>query len=249
MPTDNSDHTLFRMGTEIISCGGSQINCYTYFTSNNSWALYRNANSSYAPRSVYKNKMYFSYYAPFSQVLDLGTKEMASWPAAPQNNCAGCQVTWYDTFIRFGGSDLLQRVLEFNHTTQNWRVLLDNAPMDFYNTGCILIADDKVLLAGSAYGTSPNKFTVFDIKSKHWVFNGTLSSYKMAPNMLSLGTRTFMLYGSYPTVNNEVLEFHPSNNSFTTVASWPRSARAFCAALSVPARLFRNMLASCTGVS
>jgi hypothetical protein len=58
------------------------------------------------------------------------------------------QVTWQDTFIRFGGSDLMRAILQFNHTTQNWTTVAQySSPFNIMNSGCALISDQVKLLS------------------------------------------------------------------------------------------------------
>ena len=247
MPKINRNYGLVRRNNEIIACGGmDDMDCYIYFITNNTWALLSSPGGSSPPYTVYNNMMYFSSSSDPAKVLDLATKEWSSWPAPPTNYADGCQVAWRDTFIRFGGGSNFQMVLEFNHTTQNWAVLTEQSPMQFYRSGCALISDDKVVLAGSAIGTSNTKFTIYDIKSKQWPFNGALSTETFLSTFVTLGSRVFMLRAMG---SNLVHEFFPSNNTFMSLSYTIQVARQTGAvALSVPARLFRSILPTCTGV-
>ena len=253
MPKINYNHALFWRKKEIIACGGSvDFNCYIYFITNNSWTLFSQAGSSYPPYTMFNNKVFFGPWNGDGQVLDFSTMQWSTWPAAPYNNYAGCQVTYRDTFIRFGGYLRERWVYAYNHTTQNWTLLTDQSPMKFQFSGCTLLEDDRVLVAGSIVGSDMKNYTVYDIKSNQWIFNGTFSFAVYYTTIVTLGKRIFMIKGanSNPIVSNHVMEFHPSNYSFTDVGVMLGTSRTTgAAAVSVPARLFRNILPTCTGVS
>ena len=250
MPVTKYNHGLFVRNNEIFACGGTpDYNCYIYFIKNNTWTTYTTVASSSQPYAIFNERAYFGTFTNTAQVLNLSTKTWSTWPLAPINNFACCQVTWSDAFIRFGGVDELYSVLQFNHTTQKWTLLTDQAPMQFYFSGCTLFNDDKVLVVGSGAAEDMNKFTVYHIPTNQWTANGTVSSNIMNPTLITLGKRVFVIQSTHPSVTNEVLEFHPSNKSFTILINTLSMSRIQLAAVSVPARLFRHIVPTCTGYS
>lgn len=244
-------HILYWRKKEIIACGGQvTTDCFIYFISNDTWALYASSNYSSGPNGLYNNKMYFSPYSNIAEVLDLTTKAWSTWPLSPFCTVDGCQVTWRDAFVRFGGSDDgCGRVVQmFNHTTRTWSNL-DTLPYTAsFLPGCALLPGDKVFLIGGGYGADLKKFTVYDLNAKKWTVNGTQSYDLPEPVVVMLGKRVFVIQGYVSS--NLVQEFHYGNNSFTIPQNGALTAfrSGGPAAVSVPAGLFRNPAQSCTGV-
>jgi len=190
----------------------------------------------------YNDKLYFAADGTQPQILDLQTNGWSTWPLAPKNNWASCQVAWRDAFIRFGGSE--DWVLLFNHTTQNWTTLATNGP-SFYFAGCILIPDDKVFLAASE-----GNYNVYDLISNQWIYNGTLFTGLQDMGVVKLGSRIFVLQGTQLTPPlNIVQEFHLSDYSMTNVSYPLKEIRDGMAAITVPAKLFRNLFPACSGMN
>ena len=132
----------------------------------------------------------------------------------------------------------------FNHTTQNWTTLLIGGP-EFYFSGCTLLTNDKVLLAGLGA-----KYNVYDIFLNKYIFNGTLYAPMKDMGLVKLGNRVFVLQGAQTNPQlNIVQEFNPSDYSMTNVTYLLKDIRDGMAAVSVPAKLFRGLLPTCTGVS
>lgn len=250
MPLVNDGHFLFLRNKNIISCGGSgTYDCFIYYTTNNTWAPYITAQWAFPPFSVYNNQLFYSGYGNVAQLLDLSTKVWSTWPLAPTNTYGGCQVTWRDAFIRFGGFDKANWALKFNHTTQNWTTLAVDMPMNIYLSGCTLMADDKLLVVGSSKAPG-EKTTVYDLNTNQWISNGTFDSTMYILYVVNYGTRYFAHFALRNVATNIVQEFHPSNNSFTNVAFPLKVDRTGSpAVVSVPAKLFRNILPTCSGVS
>ena len=231
---------IARRNDEIIVCGNYDRSCYVYFISNNTWAFLSTIEAPHVPFTVYNDKLYFSTNGPGYSALDLATRALSTWPSAPYNTRASCQVVWRDAFIRFGGWEFENRILKYNHTTQNWTELALDGPKFFYS-GCILLPGDKVLTVGSG-------FNVYDLISNQWIFNGTLVDPRQEMGVVQLGKRIFVIQGTNPETN-VVLEFHPANYSFTNVPYALKNLRTGMVVVSVPARLFKNIQPECLGVS
>lgn len=254
MPVTKQKFILYWTNKEIFTCGGENLkDCYVYFISNDTWQLFTSSNYSSYPYGIYDNKIYFSPYTDGynAQVLDLTTKTWSSWPLPPVCKYDGCQVTWNDAFVRFGGSqsNCGQVVQIFNHTTKIWSTLGTTSYTTFDTTGCTLIPGDKVFLIGTSVIADQMKFTVYDLNAKKWIFNGTQSNSLLMPAVLMLGKRVFVIQGDAYS-RNTVLEFHYSNNSFSIPKlSFLGTYRTRGpAAVAVPAKLFRNVAPLCTGV-
>ena len=246
MPVSKYRHSLVWRDKAIIACAGQDDpDCYSYFIANDTWALYSTAPSrTYLPNTLYNDKLFFSNYDTSSLSLDLATKAWSTWPPPPGNNYGGCQVVWRDAFLRFGGDDWYDGVLMFNHTTQNWTTLLIGGP-EFYFSGCTLLTNDKVLLAGLGA-----KYNVYGIFLNKYIFNGTLYAPMQDMGLVKLGNRVFVLQGAQTNPQlNIVQEFNPSDYSMTNVTYLLKDIRDGMAAVSVPAKLFRGLLPTCTGVS
>ena len=247
-------HILYWTNTKIFACGGDNLkDCYVYFISNDTWSLYASTNYSSFPYGVYNNKMYFSPYTDGynAEVLDLTTKAWSIWPSPPICKYNGCQVTWRDVFVRFGGSqpNCGQVVQMFNHTTKVWSSLATTSYTTFDFTGCTLLPGDKVLLIGTSVIADQKKFTVYDLGSNQWIFNGTQSYSLQIPAVVMLGTRVFVIEGV--SSSNIVQECHYNNYSFS-IPKWmylDYFRNGGLAAVAVPARLFRKTFPNCTGVS
>ena len=252
MPAGKNEHVLYLLNNKIYACGGQDSrDCYVYFISNDTWTLYATSNSSTFPYSVYNNKMYFSPYTDYAETLDLETKVWSSWPLPPKNKYNGCQVTWRDSFIRFGGSESNggSTVQMFNHTTETWTTLRAKSFSTFDCTGCTLLPGDRVFLIGTTVNADQKKFTVYDIKANQWIFNGTQIYALQMPGVVTLGKRVFVIQGDMAKANI-VQEFHYSNYSITS-ATFPQLTEVRQkgpAAVAVPARLFRQRLPNCTGI-
>lgn len=245
MPIAMARHGLALRNKEIIACGGTGTPyCYIYFITNNTWSPFNTFAASVLPYTVYNGKLYFSGDGTTPLALDLGNNTWSTWPLAPKNNYGSCQVAWRDSFVRFGGWNNPDWVLKFNHTTQNWTILAINTPTFFFS-GCTLLSGDKVFLAGSGA-----KYNVYDLISNQWIFNGTLTKELKDMGVVKLGARVFVLQGTQvsPPLNT-VQEFHSSDYSMTNAPYSLKEVRDGMAAISVPAKLFRDRFPTCLGVS
>jgi len=245
MPSTKVRHGMALRNQEIIACGGTGTpSCYIYFITNNTWDNLNTFGASVLPYTVYNNKFFFSGDGTTPLALDLGDNSWSTWPKATKNNYGSCQVAWKDAFIRFGGGDYDNWVLKFNHTTQNWTTLAINGP-SFYFSGCALLPGDKVFIAGYL-----GNYNVFDLIFNKWIHNGTLSAGLKDMGVVTLGSRVFVLQGTQTTPQtNIVQEFHNSDYSVTSVSYLMQAIRDGMAAISVPAKLFRDRFPTCTGVS
>ena len=144
-PVSRADFFLYLFGQQILACGGAGTQCYAYTPANDSWSTFINGNTYCKPYGVYNGKIYFSSTSGSYDVLDPSTKQIAPWPAPPNDTTYSCQVTWQNSFIRFGGnSDATSRVITvFNFKSKSWSFVqpLQPAPMMFRDSACALIPD------------------------------------------------------------------------------------------------------------
>ena len=163
-PESRADFFLYLLSQQILACGGSETLCYVYTPSNNTWSPIIYIGTYCKPYGLYNGKIYFSSAAGSYDVLDPNAQDITHWPAPPNDTTYACQVSWKDSFIRFGGnSDAMSRVItSYNFKTQSWSLvrLLQPAPMMFRDSACTLIPNvtGKVFLYNSRYFKQQGNF-------------------------------------------------------------------------------------------
>jgi hypothetical protein len=147
---------------------------------------------------------------------------------------APCLVSWENSILAFGA----QSVLQYNSTADEWTVLVDKATpitMDF--PSCVLLPNDKVLIAGSL---SSGSITLYDIANNSW----EPIEYQDAdgPEIVNLNGRIFLL-------GDQVMEYHYQNNSWTSIESKLTNSRELFSSIAVPAAIFSDLPGGCEGIA
>jgi len=120
-----------------------------------------------------------------------------------------CLVTWKSTFLLFGGDRNRLGIQRYNHSTHSWsKVNTSSAPFDMYFSGCVVLPNENVLIAGS-HNNYTRKSALFNLKSNKWtLLNQTINIDRSASTLVRLGERVFAI-GGHNTTGIE--EFHIKN--------------------------------------
>ncbi len=146
----------------------------------------------------------------YPEVYDEQSNTWSNWTAPLVKVGTGaCLVIWRETFLLFGGGENKLGIQIYNHSTQTWsKVNTSSAPFDMYFSGCVVLPNDNVLIAGS-HANYKRHSALFSLKSNTWtLLNQTINIDRSASTLVRLGDRVFVI-GGHET--DSVEEFHANN--------------------------------------
>ena len=245
IPDNRNIHLAF-IDDKILACGVWQnVDCYVYNPQFDNWTILTNETIVKA-REVYDDKV-FMFYDEVSKVFDPATMTWSTWPSQPKKHGGGhCIVQWRDVFFVLGGYNNDHNLFHsFNLTSYEWQEF-NRSKAAVYNTACILIPDDKILILGADTAGWGTAVSIYDILSKNWTRLAESAAVRSAASLVSLGSRFFAVGGDRTTL---IEEFHTDDYTWSpvdaTLISNRNSSRAL---ISVPAELFQHLPGGCVGV-
>jgi hypothetical protein len=240
--------TMALLDEQILACGGTaNKNCYLYDVATDSWSIYSTGNVVHTDKRgvVHQGKIYLSDDV-IPEVFDPITKTWSTWaPLSSTPDCA-CFVSWKNVIIRFGGSASLLKVFQYDPSTKIWTTLSSSSPpMELCYSGCSVLPNMNVLLAGSSAG-SYKMFSVYNVTSNTWPLTTNATINVFFSTLLLLGKRVVTIpHLSYSTIT----EYNYLSNTATNMGSLLNLPRPyFAGAISVPAGWFANLPNDCIGV-
>jgi hypothetical protein len=242
--------TLALFGDQILACGGNgNVNCYSYDAGADRWSVFSTGNVAHVEKRGlgHQGKIYLSDNSQ-TEVFNPSTKTWSTWSLPPYSSYCACFVSWNDVILRFGGIESNNKVYSYNPSSNTWTDLNPpNPPMLSCFSGCVVMPDQNVLLAGSTTTTADyQKFLVYNVTSNTWpqYAMADVNIYFSTP--LVLGSRVFTIpHPSYSTV----VEYDFQNNSVSDSAIPISLVRPlFAGAIAVPATWFSNLPGDCIGI-
>jgi hypothetical protein len=242
--------TMSLLNKQVLACGGTNNkNCYIYDVATDKWSIYSTSNAFHTDMRgvVHQGKVYLTDNTK-PEVFDPVTKTWSTWTAPPFSGGCACFVSWKNVIFRFGpGNGNYRQVLQYDPTTKIWTTLTpSNPPMDLCYSGCAVLPNMNVLLAGSVTGSINKMFAVFNVTSNTWPLttNATVNLYHS--KVLVMGSRVFIIpHYDYSTVI-EYNYFDNTASNMSTLLNLPRPF--FAGAIAAPAVWFSHLPDGCIGV-
>ena len=240
--------TMMLLGKQIIACGlHNSVNCYLYDIDFDTWTGYPGSSWIHTTHGVVnRGKMYL----PDEQnpeVLNPVTNNWSSWVTASSATQLSCYVSWKDFIFKFGGVLFEKYVSRYNPTTNVWSLETTSAPFEIYNSGCVALPNDNILIVGSGYNSAFYRaYVEYNVAKKSWsnVMYGKVDHFATVP--ILLGSRVFVI----PSSNSKVIEeYHYSNQTITTsVQNFNMIVGGYSSSLAVPAKWFAHLPGGCSGI-
>ena len=124
-----------------------------------------------------------------AKYLDFDTKTWQPWPAPIYYmEWEACIVLWRDSFLMLGNN----RYQSFNLTTQKWTAFNSTSPSSLWASTCIVLPNEKVLLAGTT--TIPAK--LYNPVTNTWTQLSTQLYSRDLGSFVNLNGRIFLLGGN-----------------------------------------------------
>jgi N-acetylneuraminic acid mutarotase len=155
-------------------------------------------------------------------------------------------ITWRDSFLLFGGYQSQTAVQQFNHTTQQWKVL-STMPTPRAAFGCAALPNnpDKILLVG---GDPVQKSAgIYNPVSDTWEPAASPSIGRKGTAVVQLGNRIFAVGGQDSNLvdTDTSEEYNVATNSWSFAAERIVKPKMHIAAAVIPARDVPN---ECIGI-
>ncbi len=156
-----------------------------------------------------------------------------------------CSVSWDNVILTFGGVDNMQGTYKFDPSNDQWTILkLNSPPLNICNSGCVVLPDNNVLIAGA--NTEYYTYAVFNVTSSTWVSSGSTQAVLSYSVPLIMGSRVFIM----PKESvKKVVEYVVSNNTFVPADDLVLDRMTFYGAITVPAAWFAHLPGGCQGVN
>jgi len=232
---------------QVFVCGGSSNNkCFSYGIKTGVWTTIPSITTNYHSKflgSIYQEKLYLADNQ-YPDVVDPKSKTVTSWPILPISGQYGCMVTWKNTFIYFGGDPNSNTVFQYSHVTNHWTTLSSKTSLS--NSGCVVLPNQNVLVAGSSANSYATRYLVFNVSSNSWLPEtfGSTPHYQSA--VVVLGKRVFSIAG-YNV--NDIEEYYYNNNTVSRKSFKLLTTRKGTpSAVALPAYLFSHLPQGCVGV-
>jgi hypothetical protein len=159
-----------------------------------------------------------------------------------------CLLAWKETILLIGGSLNKRGVQSFRLSSQTWTELdVSSAPMDVYFSGCAVLPDQTILVAGGS-SAFPQSAALYNVNENTWMSVGELNFPRSGSSLVMLGSRIFAIGGSL-RYRTSVEEFKSEYNRWGPVDQgliWPRSHHS---AIAVPAYMFTHLDSGCKGIN
>ena len=150
-----------------------------------------------------------------------------------------CTFVWRDSIINLG----YYRYQKFSFTTQTWSVLNTSPPSPVYDSACLVLPTEEVLVVGSYI--SYRQALIYNPLTNTWRTLPNLNIDQGAANLVQLGSRIFVVGG----LNKTAEEFNPTANTWNIVPFPQKFVHGgFAVALAVPANTFANRPGGCAGI-
>ena len=99
------------------------------------------------------------------EVFDPTTNEWSLWPKPnASNGDYSCLLSWQDSLILLGGSHTPRNVEMFQVSSQEWKSLDSNAPIEIYASGCAVLPNQEILILGSVYGVDKHNAYIYNVQ-------------------------------------------------------------------------------------
>ena len=241
--------SLAFINDQIIACPSytNDTNiCFQYNIQSNTWSSLTSLSYYHLETSgVVHNKKLYIIDDTNPEVYDFNNNSWSSWPTpAIKTGGSPSIISWKDSIISFGGYKNKQGVQMFNSTTNDWSILdIDFAPFEMYASGVVTLPNNEVLVTGPYDETKKAALYNFE-KNTCKLINDTTYRHYSAP-IVNLSGRFFLLSDSFAKV---VEEFHPQNNTWSSVEPQLITGRYYYSALAVPAENFTHLQGGCEGI-
>ena len=150
-----------------------------------------------------------------------------------------CTFVWRDSIINLG----YYRHQKFSFTTQTWSILNTSPPSILFNSACLVLPTEEVLVIGSYL--SYRQALIYNPLTNTWRTLPNLNIDQGAVNLVQLGSRIFLVGG----FNKTAEEFNPTANTWSIVPFPQKFVHGgFAGALAVPANTFANGPGGCAGI-
>ena len=173
-----------------------------------------------------------------AKYLDFDTKTWQPWPAPIYYmEWEACIVQWRDSFLMLGNN----RYQSFNLTTQKWTAFNSTSPSSLWASTCIVLPNEKVLLAGTT--SVPAK--LYNPVTNTWTQLSTQLYSRDLGSFVNLNGRIFLLGGNTTLVE----EFNIATGTWMKVdPTLLVPHNRVMSVLSVPADWFAYRSGGCIGV-
>jgi hypothetical protein len=146
-------------------------------------------------------------------------------------------VSWNGENIYFGGDPYFNTTYKYSQVTNSWTTL--SSLSDMYGSGCVVLPNQNVLVAGSAITEFSKRYAIFNVSSNTWLNNsfGITPHYRSTALVLKKRVFTISGYGK-----NDIEEFHYNNNTVSTKPFKLLTTRSGKpSAIALPANLFSHL--------
>ena len=242
--------TLALFGDQVIACGGNgNTNCYSYDAGADQWSIFSTGKVIHSERLglTHQGKIYLTDDSQ-PEVFDPSSKTWSTWRASPSTPYCSCSVSWNDVILQFGGYYSLQQIYRYSPSINTWTALNpQKAPLDLCFSGCVVMPDQNILIAGSSSpAVNYKKFAVYNVTSNTWPQFAFADVNVFFSTPLVIGSRIFTIpFLSYSTV----VEYGFNDNSVTAMDAQLSLARPyFAGAIAVPATWFSHLPGDCSGI-
>ena len=256
--------TFAVLDRKIVACYGYMAtSCYLYDVASDVWSVYAtySPKNSYGSRGVNHQGKLYQYDPDQPHVFDPVQKTFTSWALPPLPTGSGkayynCYVSWNNSILRLGADgDTIYRkqVYSYNPATNSWSngPISSSAPFEIFQTGCVVLPNGNVLVAGTSktnWPNQPNNFAEYNVTANTWspLMHGNSNSDYLNSLPLVLGSRVFV----FPNQKNKPVDEYVYANStmVATPYSYPVDSGTIPSATVVPASWFSHLPGGCMGV-
>ena len=223
--------------------------CWVFDVNENSWSLYSSAIYYYGDEigTEHSNKIFITGDSSYPEIFDPITNEWSTWPKPNSlHYWHSCLLAWQDSLILLGGQNSSRTVEMYQISSQTWKSLNFDAPMEIYTSGCAVLPNKEIIVLGSINQDNWKTAVIYNVLENIWVQAEDSFHDKYSCPLVVLGSRVFAVggLGNGKTVE----EFIYSTKSWVTVEATVLVGRWFHSMISIPAELFSHLPGGCTGV-
>ena len=143
-----SSMTMMLLDKKILACGQAHAtDCYLYDVGSDTWTVTTGPGALYTTQGVVLHqKMYLpDEYSP--KVFDSATKKWSNWAKGGTDTYVSCYVAWEDYIFKFGGYPPHDE--RYDPADDTWSFVTTSPPFPIYLSGCVVLANDNILITGS----------------------------------------------------------------------------------------------------